>query len=78
MGKIISPAGELAFEMKSLMRKGTNIVIVGRMGVWDSEIYLSYGEVLRFFLGLGVLQIVIGLPVVLMRGLFGRKNRKNK
>ena len=75
MGKIISPAGDVAFEMQSLKRKGTDIVIVGRMGVWDSEIYLTYGEMIRFFLGRGVLQIIIGLPVVLIKGLFGKKKK---
>ena len=75
MGKIVSPAGEMNIEMTSLKRKGNDIVIVGKMGVWDSEIYLSYGEMIRFFLGRGILQIIIGLPVVLIRGLFGQKKK---
>ena len=75
MGKIVSPAGEMNIEMTSLKRKGNDIVIVGKMGVWDSEIYLSYKEMLRFPLVRGVLSIITGLPVVLIRGLFARKKK---
>ena len=73
---VATGTGEIAFETKALKRKGNEIVIIGRMGVWDSEIYLSYGEMLKFFLGRGLPQIIIGLPIVLFKELFGRKKKQ--
>ncbi len=73
MGKIISPAGEVTFIMKSLKRKGDDLVIIGTMGVWESEIYLSYKEMLKFFLSRSVLLIAIMLPILLFRSWFKRQ-----
>jgi len=73
MGKIISPAGEMTFSMKSLKRKGDDLVIIGTMGVWESEIYLSYKEVLKFFLSRSVLLTAIMLPILLFKNWFKRR-----
>jgi hypothetical protein len=73
MGKIISPAGEVTFSMKSLKRKGDDLVIIGTMGVWESEIYLSHKEVLRFFLSRSVVLTAVMLPIVLFRCWFKRR-----
>lgn len=74
MGKIVTPGvGEFPFVMSSLKRKGNNLVIVGTMGVWESEIYLSYQEALRFLLSRSVLLTIIMFPAVLIRGLFRRR-----
>jgi len=73
MGKIISPAGEVTFIMKSLKRKGDDLVIIGTMGVWESEIYLSYKEVLKFFLSRSVLLTAIMLPILLFKNWFKRR-----
>jgi len=73
MGKIISPAGEMTFIMKSLKRKGDDLVIIGTMGVWESEIYLSYKEVLKFFLSRSVLLTAIMLPILLFKNWFKRR-----
>ena len=73
MGKIISPAGEMTFVMQSLKRQDDDLVIVGTMGVWESEIYLSYKEVLKFFFSRTVLLTAILLPVILFRHWFKRR-----
>lgn len=73
MGKIISPAGEVTFSMKSLKRKGDDLVIIGTMGVWESEIYLSYKEVLKFFLSRSVLLTAMMLPILLFKNWFKRR-----
>jgi hypothetical protein len=50
MGKINSPAGEIAFEMRSLKPRKSGVTVLATMGVWEAEIYFSYLESLRFFL----------------------------
>jgi hypothetical protein len=74
MGKIVSPAGEFSFAMKSLQRKGDDVVIIGTMGVWESEISLSYQEVFHFLFNPSVLIIAIMLPILPLKKLFRRKN----
>jgi len=73
MGTIISPAGEVTFSMKSLKRMGNDLVIIGTMGVWDSEIHLSHKEVLKFLLSRSVLLTAIMLPILLFRNWFKRR-----
>lgn len=73
MGKLISQAGEVDFKTKGVKRKGTQLVIVSVMGLWDAEIHLSIGEVLRMFLNRNIPMIIIALPVALIMGLFERK-----
>jgi hypothetical protein len=75
MGKIISPAGEIDFKMTSFRCKGNDIVVVGRMGMWDSEIYFPYKEMLRLALSWHLPQAIIMLPVALIRELFKRDKR---
>ena len=75
MGKINSPAGDIAFEMKSLKPKQAGVLILATMGVWESEIYFSYAETLRFFLSLSLFLTIIVFPVALIRGMFKRKNK---
>ena len=74
MGKIISPAGEVAFKIKGVKNKGTELVILGVMGVWDAEIILSLGEALRMLLNRNIPLIIIKLPIMYLRDLF--KNKK--
>ena len=47
MGRIVSPAGEVAFNVSSLRRDGEELVIIGRMGIWDAKVYLPFKELLR-------------------------------
>jgi hypothetical protein len=75
MGKINSPAGEISFEMKSFKRTSDGLVILATMGVWESEIYFSYSEALRFFLSPSLFLTIIVFPIALIRGMFKRKNK---
>ncbi len=70
MGKINSPAGEIAFTMKSLKPKKAGMTVLATMGVWESEIYFSYGETLRFFLNPRQLLTLITVPFVVIAGIF--------
>jgi len=75
MGKINSPAGDIAFEMKSLKPKQAGVLILATMGVWESEIYFSYAETLRFFFKPRQLLALIMIPVVFIAGLFKREKK---
>ena len=70
MGKIVSPAGEVTFSMKSLKRKGDDLVIISTMGVWEAEVYISYKEILKFFLSRSLLLTVIMFPILIFRHWF--------
>ncbi len=43
--KVISPGGEFEIELKEADVDGEHIVVKGRMGVWDSKIYIGSGDV---------------------------------
>jgi hypothetical protein len=75
MGRINSPAGDIAFEMKSLKPKKAGVLILATMGVWESEIYFSYTETLRFFLTPRQLLALITIPIVFIMGLFKRDKK---
>jgi hypothetical protein len=75
MGKIVSPAGEIDFKMDTFTCKGNDLIVTGRMGMWDSKIYFSYKEVLRLTLNLRLLQAIIMLPIVLIREQFQNKKQ---
>ena len=67
MGKIKSPAGEVAFSLKSLKHEGTDLVIIGTMGIWEAEVHLPYGELLKFSLNRSTLLTVITFPILIFR-----------
>ena len=78
MGKIVSAAGEVAFVLK-LVRTGTNgFVIIGRMGVWDAEVYLSYKEMLGSLVTPKTLLAMLKIPILLSRGIVGEVRNKWK
>lgn len=75
MGKIISQAGEVAFNVKSLKREGDDLVIIGIMGIWEARVYLSYKEILALFLNRNLLLTIIVLPIQLLKGLFRQSEK---
>jgi hypothetical protein len=44
---IKSPAGEFPMTIERFEVDGTDLVIVGRMGVWDARTHVGAGEFLR-------------------------------
>jgi hypothetical protein len=74
MGRIVSPAGDITFKMTDIKSKGNDVVVVGQMGMWDSQIYFSYKEIMRLMFNRHLPQVIIMLPIALIRGTF----KKNK
>jgi hypothetical protein len=75
MGKIVSPAGEIALTVKSLQRKGEDIVIHGTMGVWEADVFLPYDEMIRVALSRHIFSILVMFPVALFKALFKKKKQ---
>ena len=74
--KVISPAGEFDFIVKGSSVEGNFVVLKGQMGVWDSKIYLSPGDIWLFvsiFLRPAVLGFLLKLP---LRYFFGNDVKK--
>ena len=71
MGKIVSAAGEVKFEIKSVKREAQDLVVIGTMGVWESKIHLTPDEVMRFLIAAlsspRVLLFILSFPVVLLK-----------
>jgi hypothetical protein len=76
MGKINSPAGEITFTMKALKPKKAGMTVLATMGVWESEIYFSYGETLRFFFNPRQLLALVTVPFIFIAGLFKRDKKE--
>jgi hypothetical protein len=76
MGKIVSPAGDVSFLVKGVKRSETNMVIVGTMGYWDAEIYMSVGEMLKVFLNKSMPGIIVMLPIALVKAAFKGKKKE--
>ncbi|MBI2854463.1 MAG: hypothetical protein HYX87_06030 [Chloroflexi bacterium] len=77
MGKIISAAGEVTFVTSGVRSRGSNLIIVGKMGIWDAEVYLSSGEMLRVFFNPRTLFALIRIPLFLIANLFRRKKTEH-
>ncbi len=75
MGRITSAAGDVAFNMKSIRTDTNGFVIIGTMGVWDAEVYLSYKEILGGFVNPKTLLAVLKIPILLLIGLFRQKEK---
>jgi hypothetical protein len=67
MGKIISEAGEVTFEVKGVRQEGCEIVILGKMGVWNAEVFLSAEEIIRILPSRAVLSMIITLPLTVLK-----------
>lgn len=75
--KVVSPAGDFEILIKEAEVEGNSVIIKGQMGVWDSKIYLSPGDLWLFasmFLRPSVLLFLLQLP---FRILF-RHNRQDR
>ena len=75
MGRITSAAGDVTFDMKSIRTDTNGFVIIGRMGVWDAKVHLSYKEMLGGFGNPKTLVAVLRIPILLLKGLFGQKQK---
>lgn len=76
--KVISPAGEFDFVIKDSSVEGNFVVLRGQMGVWDSKIYLSPGDIWLFasiFFRPAVLAFLAKLP---FRYLLGHGDEKKR
>jgi hypothetical protein len=75
--KVVSPAGDFEILIKEAEVEGNSVIIKGQMGVWDSKIYLSPGDLWLFtsiFLRPSVLLFLLQLP---FRILF-KRNRQDQ
>ena len=71
--EIKSPAGDFKFEVDSLEREGDDLVLVGKMGVWETRTHISPADFLQL-LGKIVLRLrfwvfLMRLPVIGLRRL---------
>ncbi|MFQ5729042.1 MAG: hypothetical protein ACE5GN_01605 [Waddliaceae bacterium] len=46
--KVVSPAGDFEIKVIKADVEGKHIVVRGEMGVWDSKIYISPGDLWQF------------------------------
>ena len=55
--KIESAAGEFEFHIETLKVAGNDVVVLGKMGVWEAETSMSRDDVLK------MLRLTIGNPL---------------
>jgi hypothetical protein len=46
--EIKSPAGEFSFDIESLEIENDDIVLVGKMGVWEARTHMSGDDLIKF------------------------------
>jgi hypothetical protein len=46
MAKMISQAGEMTVQLTEITPDGSNLIMIGQMGVWDSQIVVPPHEIL--------------------------------
>ena len=69
MTHMVSPAGDMEVSLLRISRVGDQIVIVGRIGVWDSEIYFAPEEIMRLarsMLSASLLLYLLWLPFLIL------------
>ena len=69
MPKIVSSAGEMEMSLASIGVEGDNIVMKGKMGVWDSTISVTPREALKMagmMLSLSLILYVLKLPFLIL------------
>jgi hypothetical protein len=75
---MVSPAGDMEVNLSKVSRKGNQLVIIGQMGVWDSEIYFTPEEAMSLalsMLNLSLLPYFFSLPfMIIYRKLFQRES----
>jgi hypothetical protein len=70
MAKIVSSAGEMEMSLVSVGIEGDNIVMKGKMGVWDAKVFISPEEALKtigMMLNLSLILYTFKLPLLLLR-----------
>ena len=70
MPKIASSAGEMEMSLASIGVEGDNIVMKGKMGVWDSKISVAPQEALRIagmMLGFSLILYILKLPFLILK-----------
>lgn len=77
MAKIVSSAGEMEMSLLSIKVEGKNIMMKGKMGVWDAKITIPPEEtlrVVRMMLKPSLILYLFKLPLFF----FKKKNRLEK
>ena len=70
MPKIVSSAGEMEMSLVSIGVEGDNIVMKGKMGVWDSKISVAPQEALKIagmMLNLSLILHIVKLPFLILK-----------
>ena len=70
MPKIVSSAGEMEVSLVSIGVEGDNIVMKGKMGVWDSTISVTPREALKMagmMFSLSFILYVLRLPFLILK-----------
>lgn len=76
--EIKSPAGDFQFEIDSLDSEGDDLVLVGKMGVWETRTHISPADFLqligRVIFRLRFWVFMFRLPVVGLRRVISSKS----
>jgi hypothetical protein len=70
MPKIVSSAGEMEVSLASIGVEGDNIVMKGKMGVWDSTISVTPQEALKMggmMLNFPLILHIVKLPFFILK-----------
>jgi len=70
MPKIVSSAGEMDMSLVSVGVEGDNIVMKGKMGVWDSKITVTPHEAAKMagmMISFSLVLYVLKLPFLLLK-----------
>jgi hypothetical protein len=70
MPKIVSSAGEMQMSLVSVGVEGDNMVMKGKMGVWDSKVIVTPKEALQMaglMINVSVILYVLKLPFLLLK-----------
>ena len=68
--KVISPAGEFEIKVSEANVEGKHIVIKGQMGVWDSKIYITPGDLYQFVSIIARPRVMLFLLMVPFRAIY--------
>ncbi len=71
--KIESAAGEFEFDIESLKIEGDDVVIVGKMGVWEAETLMSRDDMRKM---VGMMLGKPGFWSYMIKVIFSRKSGK--
>lgn len=79
MAEMVSPAGNMEIRMLGFSREGNRLVVISQMGVWDTKIYFTAGELfhlLRLMLSWQALGYWIALPFFWLGSLVRHTQKK--